>query len=42
MLYNAPISSYDEVTSLSTCFSISEEREVNVYVNVGTDAEIDA
>ena len=34
---NTPVSSYDGVTSLCRCSSISEVRKVFVYVNGGTD-----
>ena len=37
-----PVSSYDGVTSLCWCSSVSEARKVFVYVNGGTDAAWDA
>ena len=36
--HNTPVSSYDGVTSLCRCSSVSEMRKVFVYVNGGTDA----
>ena len=40
-MYNTPVSSYDEVTSLCRCSSVSEARKAFVYVNGGTDAAYD-
>ena len=34
---NTPVSSYDGVTSLCWCSSVSEARKVFVHVNGGTD-----
>ena len=42
MLANTPISSYDGVTSLCWCSSVSKARKVFVYVNGGTDEPWDA
>ena len=39
---NTPVSSYDGVTSLCRCSSVSEVRKVFVYVNGGTDAALGA
>ena len=36
--FNTPVSSYDGVTFLCRCSSVSEVRKVFVYVNGGTDA----
>ena len=35
---NTPVSSYDWITSLCGCSSVSEARKVFVYINGGTDA----
>ena len=39
---NKPVLSYDRVTSLCRCSSVSEARMAFVYVNGGTDGTWDA